>query len=122
MDDFTGAGIAALAASLGLGGIVVAVINGFVQRRKIGADATVVVIAAARELVDPLRKELRSEREGRSEDMQRQAALVRTLREELEQAYDVAHRLREEVGRLQQEVVDLKENIGMLRGRRTDYQ
>ena len=61
------------------------------------ASATSVVVAAARELVDPLRKELQQERESHSREIEEERRRVAHVREELDLAMDDVHRLRNEL-------------------------
>ena len=88
---------AVLLAALGFGGALVAVINAVFQRRKVGADATAVVTAAARELVDPLRKELANERASHYAEVEVERARVAEVREELAAALSEARDLRNEL-------------------------
>jgi len=78
--DLDPAVVAAVITSLGLGSAGSMAINSMMQRKKIGADATVVVIAAARELVDPLRQELRNEREEHAREMDEKVMEIRNAR------------------------------------------
>lgn len=86
-----------IVAAVGLGGGGVAVINAYAQRRKVGADATSVFISAARELVDPLRKELATERAEHDVEMTAQVQRINSIRSELESASRDAHTLRMEL-------------------------
>lgn len=89
--------LATILAALGFGGALVAVINAVFQRRKVGADATAVVTAAARELVDPLRRELANERAEHAREVDVERAKVAEVREELRQALTEARSLRNEL-------------------------
>lgn len=104
MDAGTSAIVAAVVASLGIGGAVAAVINGLMQRRKIGADATVVVIAAARELVDPLRKELQTERAERAVEERDYLAKIAFIRAELETCAREAKVVRAELAEVRRSI------------------
>lgn len=89
--------LGSLIAIIGAVGALGAVVNAVFQRRKIGADATAVVTAAARELVDPLRKELATERaENAAEALERGKAIALVLAD-LDAASEQAHRLRDEL-------------------------
>lgn len=83
--------------ALGIGGALTAIINAIVQRKKVGADATSVVIAAARELVDPLRKELAQERKEHADEIAVERSEVSTLRAETTEALAEAQALRAEL-------------------------
>lgn len=89
--------LATVLAALGFGGAVVAVVNAVSQRRKVGADATSVVTAAARELVDPLRRELANERAEHAREVEVERMKVAEVREELAQALTEAKSLRNEL-------------------------
>jgi septal ring factor EnvC (AmiA/AmiB activator) len=108
--------IAAVATSLGLGGVAVAVVNTVAQRRKVGADATSVVTAAARELVDPLRRELATERAEHTAEIEQGRAKVREIRDELDRALDEAKNLRMELAAVRVELDDSWEQVA--RGKR----
>lgn len=69
--------------ALGFGAVAQAALRAITDRRKIGADTTSILTAAARELVEPLRKELATEREERAAEHQQH---VQELREEREAA------------------------------------
>lgn len=79
------------------GGAITGVISAILQRRKVGADATAVITAAARELVDPLRKELATERSEHAKEIEVQRVNVTRLGEELEAAVSEARTLRREL-------------------------
>jgi septal ring factor EnvC (AmiA/AmiB activator) len=108
--------IAAVATSLGLGGVAVAVVNTVAQRRKVGADATSVVTAAARELVDPLRRELATERAEHTAEIEQGRVKVREIRDELDRALDEAKNLRMELAAVRVELDDSWEQVA--RGKR----
>jgi hypothetical protein len=93
----TAAQAAQLLAAIGFGGALVAVINAVSQRRKVGADATAVVTAAARELVDPLRQELANERASHAAEVELERSKVAQVREELRAALAEAQELRNEL-------------------------
>jgi hypothetical protein len=104
----------AIAAALGTGTIV-AVINAISQRRKVGADAnkadadaTTMVIAAARELVDPLRRELALEREQHSRELALERRRVGEVRDELDAALRDAQALRGELAMARIEADELR--------------
>jgi chromosome segregation ATPase len=93
----TNSDIALMAAALLTGGTIVAVVNAVAQRRKVGADATAVVTAAARELVDPLRKELAQERADNADEVAEERRKVAAMREEASAALEEARALRTEL-------------------------
>lgn len=95
---------AAFLAALGFGGALVAVINAVFQRRKVGADATAVVTAAARELVDPLRKELAHERATHAAEVDLERRKVAEVRSELLAMTEEAKQLRFELGEVRREL------------------
>lgn len=103
--------IAAVVASLGIGGALAAVVNGLMQRRKIGADATVVVIAAARELVDPLRKELQTERTERAVEERLYLDRIAVVKGELEQCSREARQVHDELRLVRRQLADLHRDI-----------
>jgi hypothetical protein len=104
----TGAQIALVLASILGGGTVVAVVNAIAQRRKVGADATSVVIAAARELVDPLRQELANERLEHSKEIALERHRVAQVRDELDAAMKEAQALRGELAMARIEADELR--------------
>jgi protein tyrosine/serine phosphatase len=93
----SGTELATVLAALGFGGAFVAVVNAVSQRRKVGADATAVVTAAARELVDPLRRALADERAEHSREVEAERMKVAQVREELAAALVEAQNLRNEL-------------------------
>lgn len=101
--------LAGVITALGIGGGLTAIINAVMQRKKIGADATSVVIAAARELVDPLRKELAQERKEHSEEVAEERKQVTTLRTETASALAEAQQLRRELAACRQMADELRE-------------
>lgn len=96
-----------LAAALG-GGTIAAVVNSISQRRKVGADATSVVTAAARELVDPLRRELNAERAEHSREVEMERQKVSEVRVELAAAIKEAQHLRGELAMARVEADELR--------------
>lgn len=68
------------------------------------ASATAVVIAAARELVDPLRKELALERQEHSAAVAAERNKLRQMRDELQSALDESRALRVELNQMRQEM------------------
>lgn len=91
-----------------------------------GASATAVITAAARELVDPLRKELAKERSEHLEELAGERAKYAILRAEimsdLELARDTAQRLRLELVELRQEVARAWELNEIHKARLVDLQ
>lgn len=96
-----------LAAVLG-GGTLASVVNAVLQRRKVGADATAVVIAAARELVDPLRQELANERAEHSRELEVEQEKVIRFRKEMDAALVEAQQLRNELALARVEADELR--------------
>lgn len=108
------------------GGSVVALINAIAQRRRVGseaakngADVTSVVIAAARELVDPLRQELAAERaehekemtvlrKRHARDIAQEHEKVNRFRESMDEALREAHALRGELALARVEADELR--------------
>ncbi len=105
--------LATLLAALGFGGALVAVVNAVFQRRKVGADATAVVTAAARELVDPLRKELANERATHAAEVEMERQKVAEVREELQAMTEEAKALRQELGEVRRELDRAWEQIAI---------
>lgn len=105
--------IAIIAASILSGGATVAIVQAISQRRKVGADATAVVTAAARELVDPLRKELAQEREDNAKEVAAERAKVAEMRQEMENAIKEARVLRKELhdARLEADAMRLEREV-----------
>lgn len=97
-----------LIAALGLGGAIAAAVNAIVQRRRIGADTTAVITAAARELVDPLRKELATERAEHAAELDLGRRRLEQMREELASAMDEARALRSELAAARSEADALR--------------
>ncbi len=89
--------IAVILAAVFSGGAITSVVSSISQRRRVGADATAVVTAAARELVDPLRRELATERSEHAEELEMERQKVREVRAELAAAHDEARELRNEL-------------------------
>ena len=88
-----------------LGGIGIG-INAVIQRRSLGANATAVVTAAARELVDPLRKELATERADHAKEIELERGRVRELHNEVEALRLDLSAAREETRALRKELSD----------------
>jgi myosin heavy subunit len=90
------------------------------------ATATAVLVAAARELVDPLRVELAQERKDHAEEVEMERRKLAQVREQLDRALDDSrqlarelHQAREEMARLQAEnltyrkmLADIEESNG----------
>lgn len=72
------------------------------------ANATATVIAAARELVDPLRKELAEERRSHGEEIEVERAMVAEVRAELASARAEARELRAELALARVEADNLR--------------
>lgn len=99
--------VVVIAAALG-GGTFASVIASISQRRKVGADATSVVTAAARELVDPLRRELANERAEHSREVDMERRKVAEVRVELAAALEEAQQLRGELAMARVEADELR--------------
>lgn len=106
--DLAQVDIAQLLTGGGLGAAVAAVIYALVQRRKVGADATAVVTAAARELVDPLRKELALERAEHAAEIEIERKKVHEIRGMLDDAMGDVRELRKELTLTRLEMNDLR--------------
>ena len=89
--------VASIIVALCGGGAITALLTTLGQRRKVGADATAVVTAAARELVDPLRRELAAERRDHAAEIELERKKVKEVRRELEAAMREAKALRREL-------------------------
>lgn len=74
-----------------------AIINAIAQRRRVGADATAVITSAARELVDPLRKELAAERAENAKEIAEEREKVRLMKLEMDECVEEARVLRKEL-------------------------
>jgi predicted RNase H-like nuclease (RuvC/YqgF family) len=75
------------------------------------ANAASIVAAAARELIDPLRQELATERAENAVEVERERAKVRQLQEELDKATTDVAALRSTVRHLMEEVDDAQVKI-----------
>lgn len=104
----------------GIGGLsgLAALVNAVFQRRKVGADATVVVVAAARELVDPLRRELATERADHVRELALAEQQVLAFRREMEQAINEARELRVQLAIARREADELRTRIHDLEAER----
>lgn len=116
--------IALVLASLGIGAAIVEAIRAIAQRHKIGADAVAVVSAAARELVEPLRKELAQERLEHSAEIDVERRRVAEVRTELTAALDEAKHLRGELALARVEADELRRDREQYRAqvRRLEHQ
>lgn len=81
------------------------------------SSATVAVTAAARELVDPLRKELAKVREEAAADLEAERKKVHELRDELEECTAEAARLRGELAMARVEADELRRDREQYRER-----
>jgi septation ring formation regulator EzrA len=107
----------------GFGAVFVAVVNGLMQRRKVGADATETITAAALSVVRPLQDQV----EAAHREMARQREDVDRIRAQLRECQERADRLAEKLteaeGRaaaaedhakvLAQEVILLRRRLGI---------
>jgi chromosome segregation ATPase len=119
-----------IAAMVGLPAIVGLVVKAVIERKQITANAantdataTATVIAAARELVDPLRKELREVREEAYEGVRVERAKVAELRAELQGANQEVRELRTALAEVRAELsrchkanVEYRARIAQLEG------
>ena len=113
-----------LISGLGLLGGVGLAIKAVLERRAVAAKAqsdeataTVVLTAAARELIDPLRQELAKERAEHAAEIQAERKKIGELRRELDAAMESAQNLRRELGRAWDEVRQLREENAALKAR-----
>lgn len=72
------------------------------------ANATTVLVAAARELVDPLRKELAAERASHAQEIEEERIKVAHVRNELDRALVDLHHLRTELEAALTEITQVK--------------
>lgn len=100
--------VALLLTALGLGAVLQSVIAAVSQRRKVGADTMSVLTAAARELVEPLRKELAQERAEHSAELNMEQEKVREVRSELRAALDEVSELRDELAAARREAEQMR--------------
>lgn len=73
---------ALLISALGLGAVLNSVVKAITEKRKLGADTTSILTAAARELVEPLRAELANERVERAAENAEHVARLQQERAE----------------------------------------
>ncbi len=78
------------------------------------ATATAVIVAAAPELVDPLRAELATERRERAMEAEADRRKLAEVRVELENAIRDAQELRQELVKMRQEVMRLQARLNEL--------
>lgn len=103
--------VLSLIVGLGLLGGIGYGIKAFYERKLLRANAastdataTAVIVAAARELVDPLRAELAKERKEHAEEVEEEHQKLVEVRGELEQAIDDCRLLRRELGAVRLEL------------------
>ncbi len=75
------------------------------------ATAASIVAAAARELIDPLRRELATERAESMVELAKERAKVRLLQQELDGALDDTMGLRIEIRRMAEEITEVKDRL-----------
>lgn len=75
------------------------------------ATAASIVAAAARELIDPLRRELATERAEGMVELQKERDKVRLLQKELDDALDDTMGLRIEIRRMAEEIAQVKDAL-----------
>lgn len=110
--------VALLLSALGLGAVLNSVIKAVSEKRKVGADATSVLTAAARELVEPLRRELQTERAEREEEHEKhlrelahEKREAKAVRRELDRALEDCRLLRRDLQAAQVELEDLRARL-----------
>jgi chromosome segregation ATPase len=110
--------VALLLSALGLGAVLNSVIKAVSEKRKIGADATSVLTAAARELVEPLRRELQTERAEREEEhtkhlreLAHEKREAKAVRRELDRALEDCRLLRRDLQAAQAELEELRARL-----------
>lgn len=115
----------AVLSGLGLLGGIGLGIKALIERRTLNAtakatqskagndDATAasIVAAAARELIDPLRRELATERQESAQDLERERVKVQKLQDALDGALDDTAGLRIEVRRMTDEISRVKDRL-----------
>lgn len=110
--------IALMISALGIGAVLNSVVKAITEKRKVGADTTSVLTAAALTLVEPLRKELEAERVERArehqthlEELASERRSASALRADLSSALDECHELRAELVEARAELVALRAQI-----------
>ena len=110
--------IALMLSALGIGAVLNSVVKAFSDRRKLGADTTSVLTSAARELVEPLRKELAAERAERAAEhrehvqaLDAERAQVTQLRRDLDVALDECRTLRRGLSAAHAELTRLRARL-----------
>lgn len=110
--------IALLISALGLGAVLNSVVKAVTEKRKVGADTTSVLTAAARELVEPLRNELATERQERAEEhrqhlaeLQSERRQAEALKSELDRALDECRVLRRGLAAAHEELTRLRARL-----------
>jgi polyhydroxyalkanoate synthesis regulator phasin len=110
--------IALLLSALGLGAVLNSVVKALSDRRKLGADTTSILTSAARELVEPLRRELQTERQERAiehrqhiEELAYEKAEAASVRRELNRALEDCQLLRRDLAAAQDELADLRARL-----------
>lgn len=110
--------VALLLSALGLGAILNSVVKALSDRRKLGADTTSILTSAARELVEPLRKELAAERAERVAEHQEhvqelaaERAQVTQLKRDLDVALDECRTLRRGLAAAHDELTRLRARL-----------
>lgn len=114
--------VALLISALGLGAVLNSVVKAVSEKRKIGADATSVLTAAARELVEPLRQELKTERAERAQEheqhvreLKQEREQAAQLRAELDDALSDCRHLRDELHEARTEIEQLRAELSAAR-------
>jgi hypothetical protein len=87
----------------------------------IDATATAVIVAAARELVDPLRAELAKERAEHAEEAEAERVKLVEVRAQLRNAIDDCNALRRDLAGAQSEIHAMRLEMGSLRAENLAY-
>jgi TolA-binding protein len=110
-----------------LGGIGLG-IKAWYERRQLAAvansteaTATAVLVAAARELVDPLREELASERAAHAKEAEAERRKLIEVRKQLDSALDDCHHLRRELRKARGEIEDMHQELTQLQAENLVY-
>lgn len=100
--------IVALLGAGGVGAVIKALADYKNTRAKDGNDATISLVAAAREMLDPLRKELAQERIDHKAEIEAERRKVAEVRRELEACRVEARELRNELAMARVEADELR--------------
>lgn len=109
--------VALVLSALGGGAVIQSVVNALKDRRKLGADTTSILTSAARELVEPLRKELATERAERADEHRTHLAELEDERRKAESVRRELDRALEDCRLLRRELQQTKGELDRLRAR-----